>query len=287
MPVALEHLTVPVNGLRLHVVAAGPADGRPVVLLHGFPEFWRGWLKQMEPLAEAGFRVIVPDQRGYNLSDKPRGVGAYRVPALVADLIGLLDHFGYARVCLAGHDWGAAVAWAAALAQPSRVERLAILNVPHPAVMTRTLLRSPRQLLKSWYIFFFQIPGLPEALLSAGHGVALGNLLRRSGAPGTFTPADLAAYHEAWAQPGAVTAMLNWYRAAVRYGALAGPARRVRVPVLLLWGRRDVALSAEMAPASAALCDDAQLIFFDEATHWVQHDKAEAVTRHLRGFFAP
>jgi len=287
-PVELEHIHVATNGVRLHVVLAGPADGRPLILLHGFPEFWRGWLKQIAPLARAGYRVIVPDQRGYNLSDKPQGVGAYRLDALTGDVIGLMDHFGYARVNLAGHDWGAAVAWSVALAFPGRLERLAILNVPHPAVMLSHLARFPQQMLKSWYIGFFQIPWLADWLLSANQCAGLEQMLLRSGRPGTFSPEDLAEYRKAWSQPGAITAMLNWYRALARYRGRAlpgGPQARVRMPTLVLWGKHDVALSAEMAPLSLELCDDGHLVFFDTATHWVQRDEAEAVTRHLLEFF--
>ena len=158
LPGATERF-VPANGLRLHLVEAGPEDGPPVVLLHGFPEaLWYGWRRQIGPLAEAGFRVIVPDQRGYNTSDKPRGVAAYRVETLAADVAGLLDTLQLERASVVGHDWGAVVAWWLALARPERVSRLAILNVPHPAVMRRHLLSSPRQALRSWYVFFFQVP---------------------------------------------------------------------------------------------------------------------------------
>ncbi len=286
--VELEHTHVSTNGVRLHVVLAGPAEGRPLILLHGFPDFWRGWLKQITPLARAGYRVIVPDQRGYNLSDKPQGVGAYRLEALTGDVIGLMDYFGYARANLAGHDWGAAVAWSVALAFPGRLERLAILNVPHPAVMLSYLARSPRQMLKSWYIGFFQIPRLADWLLSANQSAGLEQMLLRSRRPGTFSLEDLAEYKKAWSQPGAITGMLNWYRALARFrgsALLGGAQARVRVRTLMLWGKHDVALSAEMATLSLALCDDGRLVFFDNATHWVQHDEAEAVTRHLLEFF--
>jgi pimeloyl-ACP methyl ester carboxylesterase len=287
MALELEHTRILTNGVNLHVIVAGPPEGRPVILLHGFPEFWRGWIKQIEPLARAGYRVIVPDQRGYNLSDKPRAVGAYRLEELVADIVGLMDHFGYAKVALAGHDWGAAVAWSVALAYPGRVDRLAILNVPHPAVMLKFLASSPRQMLKSWYIGFFQIPGLADWLLGANNCARLTQLMLHSGRAGSFTPQDLAEYQKAWSRPGAVTAMINWYRALLRYRAPAAAEARVRVPTLVLWGKRDAALSAEMAPPSVALCDDGRLIFFESATHWVQHDEAEAVSRHLLEFFGP
>ena len=145
------------GGVCLHAVAAGPHDGPLVILLHGFPEFWYSWHKQIEPLANAGFRVVAPDQRGYNVSSKPTEIADYAVGNLVADVIAIADQLGREKFFLAGHDWGAAVAWATALQHPQRVKKLAILNVPHPAVFQRTLRHNPRQMLRSWYMAFFQI----------------------------------------------------------------------------------------------------------------------------------
>jgi len=287
----LEHTFWQINGLRLHAVQAGRRDGPLVVLLHGFPEFWYGWRNQIGPLAEAGYGVLVPDQRGYNLSDKPKGIAAYQIDHLVADVIGLLDAAGCSKAFLVGHDWGAAVAWEVALGFPERLEKLAILNVPHPAVMRRTLLSSLRQMLKSWYIFYFQIPGLPERLLGSDHCAGMRRMMRLSGKPGTFSDADLEMYAQAWCQPEALTSMIHWYRAAFRE-SLRGPwnpkkttLQRVKVPTLMLWGANDVALSREMAQPSIDLCEEGRLVFFENATHWVQHDEAEGVTRELLEFF--
>src|SRR5580704_9106978 len=158
------------NGLvKLHAVASGPKDGPVVVLLHGFPEFWYGWHRQIGPLAAAGFRVIVPDQRGYNLSSKPSGVASYALTELVSDVIAIADQLGQQKIFLAGHDWGAAVAWSAALLHPQRIAKLAVVNVPHPSVMREFLSMHPRQFFRSWYMFFFQLPYLPEAFFSAFH----------------------------------------------------------------------------------------------------------------------
>ena len=188
--------------------------------------------------------MIAPDQRGYNTSDKPGGVAAYRIETLAEDVVGLLDAAGLPRASIVGHDWGGVVAWWLGLAHPDRVRRLAILNVPHPAVMRRHLLSSPRQLLRSWYVFFFQLPGLPERFL-ARDGFA--NLARavRGGRRGTCTDEDLALYREAWAQPGALTAMVNWYRAALRSAGQRLPRLRASVETLLCgvratgsWGGR-------------------------------------------------
>lgn len=286
MPYPIESVYLQTNRIRLHTAQAGPSDGPLVVLLHGFPEFWRGWHNQIGPLAEAGYRVLAPDQRGYNLSDRPAEVRAYRVEELAADVLGLLDALGRETCRLAGHDWGAVVAWYLALTQPQRVSKLVICNVPHPAVMLRYLRRSPAQMLKSWYIAFFQIPRLPEWMISRGDYAAGARSLRTSSRPGTFSDADIAEYKQAWKNSGGLTGMINWYRALARYSPTPPPDSRVRMPVRILWGKQDAFLSYRMAEASAALCDQAELTFFDQATHWVQHEEAEAVTREMLAFFA-
>jgi pimeloyl-ACP methyl ester carboxylesterase len=277
------------NNITLHVMTDGPENGTPVVLLHGFPEFNFGWKKQVPALVEAGFRVIVPDQRGYNLSDKPKRISAYDVDVLAGDIIGLLDHFGIQRVRLAGHDWGAVVAWTVAINHPERLEKLAILNVPHPDVMTDFVLHNSTQRKKSWYVFFFQIPWVVEWILSKNNFEYLTRTLTQSGRKSTFTEADVAEYKKAWSQRGALTGMLNWYRAAVRRGlrytfSRKPPARRVHVPTLMLWGRHDIALSSEMAKPSIDLCDRGELAFFDKSTHWVQRDASEEVNQKLIEF---
>jgi pimeloyl-ACP methyl ester carboxylesterase len=282
--VPLEESFIRTNGVRLHVMQAGPRDGPPVVLLHGFPEFWRGWARQITPLAEAGFRVIVPDQRGYNLSEVPSAVKAYRLEELVGDFTGLLDALGAAECCLAGHDWGAAVAWSAALSHPQRVRKLAIHNVPHLAVMAE-FLKKPAQLMKSWYIGFFQIPGLADWLVSRNDYAWAAAALQRTSRRGVFSDADLAEYRQAWRNSGGLTGMIHWYRALARYRPAAPKDLRLHMPVLIQWGRRDAFLSYEMAEASLAYCDQGRLISYHRATHWVQHDEAGAVSQALIEFF--
>lgn len=262
----------------------GPTDGPVLVLLHGFPEFWYGWKKQIEPLAAAGFRVIAPDQRGYNLSGKPSGVASYALSELVSDVIAIADQLGQQRVSLAGHDWGAAVAWSAALLHPQRVAKLAVLNVPHPSVMRRFLMTQPRQMLRSWYMFFFQLPWLPEALFSAFDFHMGARSLARSSRPGTFSAEDLAQYRAAWSQPGALTAMINWYRALFRSRAKFSD-RTVRVPTRILWGERDAFLVPEMARESLRYCTDAELFTFADASHWLQHEEPARVSELLIEFF--
>ena len=214
---AREELWFERDSIRLHAVAAGPQDGPVVLLLHGFPEFWYSWRKQIGPLAAAGFRVIVPDQRGYNLSSKPPVVEAYQLENLVSDIVGVVDQLGQERVYLVGHDWGAVVAWGVALFHPRRLHKLGILNVPHPLVMMRAARHNPRQMLRSWYGLFFQLPWLPEQVFSAANFKLGTSSLLLTSRDGTFTLDDLAHYREAWSPPGAITAMLNWYRALFRY----------------------------------------------------------------------
>jgi pimeloyl-ACP methyl ester carboxylesterase len=269
------------NGIRLHTALAGPPDGDPVFLLHGFPDAWFGWQAQIGPLAEAGFRVIAPDQRGYNLSDKPPGVASYRMSALVGDILGLAAALGYQRFHLAGHDFGAMVGWNLAMRHPQRLARLAIANVPHPAVMAAFLRTRPSQMLRSWYAAFFQLPALPERAVRAGDWRLL-----MSAMPRDLTPAERDRYRQAWAQPGAITAMINWYRASLRHLGRSTASPRIRVPVLVLWGQRDPHLSYEMAPPSVDLCQDGRLVTFEEAGHWVLRDEPAAVSRRLIRHFS-
>ncbi len=282
---------VETNGIKLHVLTDGPENGTSVVLLHGFPEFHYGWRKQIPALAAAGFRVIVPDQRGYNLSDKPKKVSSYDVDILAKDIIGLLNRLGIEKTFLVGHDWGAVVAWTVALNYPERLKKLAILNVPHPDVITRFILENPEQRKKSWYVFFFQIPRYVEWILGKENFRNMTRMLVGSGRKSTFSADDLAAYKKAWAQPGALTGMLHWYRAifwhSFKYVFQKRniPARRVKVPVLMLWGKRDVALSYEMVQPSIELCDEGEAVLFEKATHWVQHDEADEVNKRLIKFF--
>jgi len=284
MGTAAEFILLHNGRVSLQAAAAGPKDGPVIVLLHGFPEFWYSWHKQLEPLAAAGFRVIVPDQRGYNLSSKPSGVAAYALTELISDVVAIADQLGQQKIFLAGHDWGAAVAWSTALLHPQRVAKLAVLNVPHPSVMRKFLSTRPRQFLRSWYMFFFQLPWLPEALFSA-HNFRIGTRsLLRSSRPGTFSEQDLAQYRASWSQPGALTAMINWYRALFRTRARFAD-KTVRVPTRILWGERDAFLLTEMAHESLRYCTSAELFTFPNATHWLQHEEPNRISELLIDFF--
>jgi Predicted hydrolases or acyltransferases (alpha/beta hydrolase superfamily) len=280
----LEETYISTNGIRLHTVIAGPQSGPPVVLLHGFPETWRCWIRQLPALVNAGCRVIVPDQRGYNLSDKPKGVKNYRISTLVDDIVGLIEALEYEKVNLVGHDWGAAVAWMLANKYPNRLQRLGIMNVPHPAVMRRFLMRDLEQIRRSWYVFFFQLPWLPEAGMRRDNWRGAEYALRGSGKIHTFTKEDIETYKEAWSQPGAMTAMINWYRAALQYQSPVPKDPCIKVPTLMMWGMKDFALSHRMARPSMDYVKDGNLIIFPEATHWVQRDESEEVNHYLLDF---
>jgi epoxide hydrolase 4 len=284
VPAPLEHLLFHNGAIDLHAVAAGPLRAPVVLLLHGFPEFWYSWRRQIEPLSSAGFRVIVPDQRGYNASSKPRASANYALSQLTSDVLAIADRLNQPRIFLAGHDWGAAVAWSVALLHPHRVAKLAILNVPHPSVMLRYLKTNRRQLLRSWYMFFFQLPFLPEAAFRAFHFRLGVRSLLRSSRPGTFSPEDLAHYRAAWSQPGALTSMINWYRAAARHRTKF-PDTTVHVPTRILWGERDAFLLSEMAHDSLRYCTSAELYTFANASHWLQHEEPARVSELLIDFF--
>ena len=280
----LEETFITTNGIRLHTVMAGPQSGIPVILLHGFPETWRCWIRQFPALVDAGCRVIAPDQRGYNLSDKPKGARNYNVNTLVEDIIGLMNALEYEKVNLVGHDWGAVVAWMLANKYPDRLHRLSIMNVPHPTVMRRFLMRDLEQIRRSWYVFLFQLPWLPEAGMRQDNWRGAERVLRGSGKIHTFTDEDIEKYKEAWSQPGAITAMINWYRAVIRYQPPIPKDPRIRVPTLMMWGTKDFALSHRMARPSMDYCDEGNLIFFPDATHWVQRDAADEVNHYLVDF---
>lgn len=271
MTISFEYLST--NGIRLHTALAGPEDGEPVFLLHGFPEAWFGWEAQIGPLAEAGFRVIVPDQRGYNLSNKPKGVSNYVMDILALDILGLADELEYQRFHLAGHDFGAIVSWNLAKNFNSRLKSLVIANVPYPAVMLDYLRSHPSQMLKSWYALFFQLPQLPELIIRANSWKFL-----ISAMPTDLTEAERDRYREAWSQPNAMTGMINWYRALMRQRRQTAGSSQIQVPTLILWGQQDPHISYEMAPLSAEFCENGRLITFEDATHWVLHDKPAEVS---------
>jgi pimeloyl-ACP methyl ester carboxylesterase len=293
----LEHGEADVGGgIRLHYVEAG--EGPLVVLLHGFPEFWYAWRHQIPALARAGYHVVAPDMRGYNLSDKPQGWRSYEAGLLADDVAGLIRSFGTRTgtphrggqageqsAYVVGHDWGAAVAYAVAMGHPEVVRRLAILNVPHPTRMLEGL-RTLKQLRKSWYMFFFQIPRLPEHLI-ARDDFSFAKRSLRADSKDAFSDEDLERYVEAWSQPGALTGMINYYRAALRRspGKALAQMKPIEAQTLVIWGMRDRHLGSELAEPAPEWVPNVRVERIPEATHWVQHDAPERVNELLLSFF--
>lgn len=277
----------------MHVILSGPQDGKPIVLLHGFPEFWFGWRHQIEPLAAAGYRIIVPDQRGYNASEKPFGIKNYHIDKLTADIIGLIDYLGYEQVAISGHDWGGVVTWQLIADYSNRFRKAIILNAPHLDALKRAIMCNPLQLVKSWYIYAIQVPFFAEAIFRSFARWAMG-----TSNIGSFTAKDMARYEEAWALAGSVTSSFNWYRSAFR--EFLGDVSRaiiklenpralfetssITVPTLILWGVRDVALTKQLAYDSAAACNKVKIRLFEDASHWLQHDKPNEVTMAILNF---
>jgi pimeloyl-ACP methyl ester carboxylesterase len=282
MDIQLEYIQV--NGIVLHVAEAGPKHGRLVILLHGFPEYWEAWKSYIETLATAGYHVVAPDQRGYNQSDKPSEVAAYDLDALAADVLGLADRFGRRCFTVVGHDWGGIVGWWLATRHAERLEQLIILNAPHPSVWREAMHSRPEQRRRSWYVRFFQLPWLPEALLRQRRFKALADAVSRRARPGNLTAAALDRYRAAWRAPGALTGMLNWYRAIWRKDLPAASELRFMTPILLIWGERDAFGVRALAEASLRLCENGQAIYLKDATHWVQHDEPERCTEALLDF---
>jgi pimeloyl-ACP methyl ester carboxylesterase len=280
-PWAHHHAVV--NGFRLHYVEMG--SGPLVVLLHGFPEFWYSWRHQLPALAAAGYRAVAPDLRGYNESAKPDRIADYRPECLADDVAGLIAHAGERDAAVAGHDWGGGVAWYLAMRHPRAVRRLIVLNAPHPAAFLREL-RTPAQLVRSWYIFFFQLPGLPEWALRAGDFASLERTLRTEPVrPGTFTAEDVRRYKAALARPGALTAAVNYYRAAfLRLGRLRRRLRPVTVPTLLIWGERDRYLGPRLTEGLEPWVPNLRLARLPDASHWVQNDAPDDVNRLMVEF---
>ncbi|HXC52921.1 MAG TPA: alpha/beta fold hydrolase [Candidatus Limnocylindrales bacterium] len=281
-----HHDELAAGGLRFHVVRAG--DGPAVLLLHGFPDFWYSWRYQIPALAAAGFRVIAPDLRGYNASDKPSGVKAYDIDLLAADVAALADATATGRVHLAGHDWGGIVAWYAAMQYPEKFQSLVVLNAPHPATFARDLFTT-RQWLRSWYMFFFQLPGLPEAMVRLGNFRSLDETYSREVfGRDAFAHREIDDYKAALAMPGALTSAINYYRAAFRRFVRAprGEHRPIEIPTLLLWGDRDRHLGSSLTVGLDPWVPDLKVRHFPDAGHWLQLDEPDIVNRMMIDFFS-
>lgn len=275
-----------IGGVRLHYARAGTGP-RLVVLLHGFPESWYSWRHQLLALSDE-FTVVAPDMRGYNLSDKPTQVADYETDKLVDDVIGLIRHLGHETAAVIGHDWGAAVAWKLAADHPEYVWKLGALQVPPAPVWRKN--QTFKQFLASWYMFFFQIPALPEMLLKAKDYALLENALKNSTADrGVFTDEDIQEYKTGWSEPFALTAMLNYYRANIvkRLFQKEETPFRITVPTVFIYGEKDTAVLPETVKGVGSVIDAEYEEFrIPTSGHWVQQEASEAVTDILREFLA-
>jgi pimeloyl-ACP methyl ester carboxylesterase len=279
-------LDVP-DAVRLHVVVAGPENGPLAVLLHGFPECWHAWRRQIGWLASLGYRVVAPDQRGYGLSDKPAGISSYAFDVLVEDVCALVRAVGHTSAVVVGHDWGGAVAWKVAMDRPEVVRRLVIMNAPHPFAFARALRHDLRQVLRIWYMVFFQLPLLPEAFIGFSPRFSAkfyfhDNAFQKE----AFGADDHAFLASNFAQAGALTTMVNWYRAAV-WDPPAKPTVRIDVPTLMLWAEDDVALGVGLTEGLEPWVPNLELQLVAECGHWVQNEQPDVVNDAMTKFLAP
>lgn len=284
------------TGVTLNVASAGPEDGEPILFLHGFPESHRTWRHQMDGLSDR-YRVFAPDQRGFAASDKPEGVEHYETDKIVADLMALADLLGLDHFTLAGHDWGGAVAWTAALTHPFRVKRLIVVNAPHPLVFQKSLIDDPAQREASQYISFFRSPAAEAAITGMGLGNFLDKVMLSHADPTKLPAEERQHYLDDWSQPGVLTTMLNWYRASKVVVPASGeeakaplwthaPFPKLRMPTLVVWGLKDSALLPVQLEGLADLVGDLRLVTSPSAGHFITWEEPGTVTAAIRDFMA-
>jgi pimeloyl-ACP methyl ester carboxylesterase len=283
-------LSLSANGARFAALAAGRKSGPLVLLLHGFPELSRSWQSQLSALAKAGYRAIAPDMRGYGESEQK---GPYDLWTLSQDVRGLIRASGRERAVVVGHDWGGAVAYGAAMFEPDAVERLVVLNAPHPLILRRHLVRNPRQILRSWYMFLFQLPVLPELLFTARGAEAVARGLRGgSTIRDHWTSEELAHYQTAFLKPGAASAAIGYYRAAMRsfFKLRRERERVIEAPTLILWGKEDRFLGTELlepGPMARFWRQPPEIRFIEGAGHFVQNEAPERINQELLAWLGP
>lgn len=291
VPQALRHPAirtefVKANGLRFEVDKCGDGD-KLALCLHGFPEHSFSWRYQLPKLAELGYEAWAPNLRGYGNSDKPEGISAYSIEYLMDDVAGLIDASGAQETVLIAHDWGAVIAWFFAMRKKRPLQKLIICNVPHPKSLDQGF--SWAQLKKSWYIFFFQLPGLPEYLFTRDNGKAMANVMRTSAIDKERFPAEVGeVYRKNSMQPGGLTAMINYYRALLRGGgakrqrALGMP--KITTPTLMIWGEEDQALTKETTYGTQDYVDELIIRYLPRVSHWVQQEQPDAVNAMIEAF---
>src|SRR5215472_3349432 len=283
----VQFIRVPANGINFEVATMGSGD-RLAVCLHGFPEHAYSWRHQMPLLARLGYRVWAPNLRGYGNTDSPQEVSAYKTRTLVEDVAALIQAAGARETLLMAHDWGGVLAWSLAMYQPQLIDRLVILNLPHPACFAREL-RKPRQLFKSWYIYFFQLPWLPELMLGRKRARATSGIIRGSSRNRARFPDEaLEIYRTNAARPGGLTAMINWYRALFRSGGLRGsmPGQVpvIHVPTLFLWGDAYFAINTATTEGTEKYVSNLTFRVFPGVSHWIQQEAPEAVNAMLEAW---
>ncbi|BAY79522.1 alpha/beta hydrolase fold protein (plasmid) [Nostoc linckia NIES-25] len=276
-----QHEYITTNGVKLHYVTQG--EGPLILMLHGFPEFWYSWRHQIPQFAQ-DFKVVALDLRGYNDSDKPTDKSAYVMDEFIKDVEGVIKGLGYEECVLVGHDWGGAIAWNFAYAHPEMIERLIILNLPHPAKFAQGL-RTPQQLLRSYYIFIFQLPLIPELILQSSDFQVIETAFKGTAFnKNAFTQADINAYKDAAAKRGALTAMLNYYRNIFEQRILNPNREILQVPTLMIWGENDTALGKELTYDTTAYVRDFQIKYIPNCGHWVQQEQPELVNQYMTEF---
>jgi pimeloyl-ACP methyl ester carboxylesterase len=283
---AYNHQYATVNGVKLHYVLEGEGE-QLVVLLHGWPEFWYSWRNQIEAL-RPHYQVVALDMRGFNKSEKPREVAAYTQEIVGRDVVELVHYLGYGQAAIIGHDWGGAIAWHIALNYPESVCKLIIMNCPHPAIFIHHLKSNPGQLLRSWYMFFFQIPGLPEFLISLDLKRFFSRAMRDWAVnKSNFTDEVIEKYAEAYSRKGAVRGGINYYRANIRAvrSIQRSRGRKVQAPTLMIWGEDDKALGKELTNDTGRYINNTfRLHFIPHCGHWVQNDCPEEVNSAVLDF---
>jgi pimeloyl-ACP methyl ester carboxylesterase len=285
---AIHEIEVRANGLKFHVLEAGTGD-RLALFLHGFPELAFSWRDQLPLLAALGYRAWAPDLRGYGGTDRPQGMREYAIEKLMDDVAGLIDASGAKETVLVAHDWGGVIAWYFALRRIRPLSRLIVMNLPHPAIFDRVLRSGWRQRLRSWYVLFFQLPWLPERVFRIRNASPVTEAFRRMAVDKSRFPEEvLDVYRQAALKPGALTAMINYYRALVRGGgaqrqrSLGFP--RIDVPVLMVWGEQDSALGKELTYGTEAYVPDLTIEYLPDASHWVQQDAPAKVNEIVRAW---
>jgi len=287
----IEIQTIAHQHIQLETRVAGPAEGAVVILLHGFPECWHIWQQQLHYLSDKGYRVYAPNLRGYGLSSKPSQLADYELGELVLDIEAIRQHSGVEKIHLVGHDWGGALAWHYAQQFAERTQSLSILNCPHPLAFIQCIKRQPFQLLKSWYMFFFQLPCLPERLLALHDHFFLKTIIQRTSAS-SYSASMMNHLATHWQQAGALTAMINYYRANFRLifskeRPLAKGLSNAKIacPAQILWGEKDTFLCKELAEKSLTFTTNATLITYPNATHWLAVDEPDAINQQLLKLF--